>query len=191
MSLIIGDGWGGTKKLRITDSGQAKVVSENHELQHDVSINEGQAYQVISVDTGITAATETQLHIINTSSTRNCVITFIRMQAITNTASKPVVGEYWEMGFGRTVSSGGTAATPVNMNQNSSNAAEVTVTGINPTMAGTFTPIDRWYNVGNAEQVYNKQGSIILGQNDTFEIRLVSAGTGEAVTRVTFLMKEK
>jgi hypothetical protein len=172
----------------VTSNNQLRVLSEGHHIQHHHAFFNESTYQVISVDTGITAATETQLHLINNSATHKCVLTFIRTQAITNTASKPVVGEYWEMGTGRTVASGGTAATPVNTNPGSGKAAAVTATGINPTMTGTFTPIDRWYNVGNEEHLWEKHGSIVLGLNDTFEIRLVSAGTGEAVARITFMM---
>lgn len=177
--------------LGITKEHQIKARSESHELQHHVSWFAEEAYQAISVDTGITAATQTLLHIKNTSATKNLVLSFVRMQAITNTASKPVVGEYFEMGLGRTVDSGGTVVTPVNVNALSGKVADAVLTGIDPTMAGTFTAIDRWYNESNNEQTYNKHGSIILGLNDTFEVRLVSAGTGEAVVRATFMMLDK
>lgn len=174
--------------LGITKDHQALVRAENHELQHHIALLKQRSFQVISVDTGITAKTQTLLHLKNNDSTRKCVVSFIRMQAITNTASKPVVGEYFEVGFGRTVSSGGTAATPVNTFVGSGRTANVTCTGIDPTMAGTFTAIDRWYNEGNGEHTYNKQGSIVLDLNDTMEIRLLSAGTGEATCRITFMM---
>jgi len=193
MALPISGIYNGTQEKVISASmdGQLSVISESLELQHYVSRVKENTYQVISVDTGITAATETQMHIKNDDPDKLCVISFIRVQAITNTASKPVVGEYWQLGFGRTVSSGGTAATPVNTFVGSGNTASVTCTGINPTMAGTFTEIDRWYNESNNIQVWNKQGSIILGLNDTFEARLVSGGTGEAMCRVTFMMIDK
>ena len=175
----------------VTPEHQIKSRSESHELQHHVSWLSEEAYQAISVDTGITAATQTLLHVKNTSATKNLVVSFIRFQAITDTANKPVVGEYFEMGFGRTVDAGGTPAIPVNMNTLSGKVAEATVTGVDPTMAGTFVPIDRWYNENNNEHKYDKHGSIVLGLNDTFEIRLVSAGAGEAVCRVTFMMLDK
>ena len=188
MGLQIESGDGSGKTAYVDSENQIRTVTESHELQHHVSRTAGRAFQVISVDTGITATTQTIMHIKNDDPNRILVISFIRMQAITDTASKPVVGEYFEMGLGRTVSSGGTAATPVNMNASSGNTASVTCTGIAPTMTGTFTLIDRWYNEGNGEFTYNKQGSIILGLNNTFEVRLLSAGTGEAKCRVTFMM---
>jgi len=188
MGLIIEDGLGSGRTVGIDTDNQLQTVTESHELQHHVSRKDGRSFQVLSVDTGITAKTQTVMHIKNDDAARLLVVSFIRVQAITNTASKPVVGEYFEMGFGRTVGSGGTAATPVNMNASSGNTASVTVTGIDPTMAGTFTAIDRWYNEGNGMLTYNKQGSLILGLNDTFEVRLLSAGTGEAFCRITFMM---
>ncbi len=188
MGFQIEDGTGSGHVAQVTSTNQVKTITESHELQHHISRNFGQSYQVISTDTGITAATQTILHLKNTDTTRKMVISFIRMQAITNTASKPVVGEYFQMGLGRTVSSGGTEVTPVNVNASSGNVASVVATGVDPTMAGTFSETDRWYNEGNNEHSYNKQGSHILGLNDTFEVRLVSAGTGEAYCRITFMM---
>lgn len=168
---------------------QLKVVSESQELQHHNAWNSAQTYQVLSVDTGITAATQTLLHIINIDPTRRAVFTFIRAEAITDTANKPVAGEYFELGFGRTVASGGTVATPVNTVAGNGNIALVTATGIDPTMTGTFVPIDRKYNQSSAsEWIMNKEGSIILDLNQTMELRFVSAGAGEAKCRFTFSM---
>ena len=188
--MLIEDGQGKGFVAGVTDENQLKVLAENHELQHHESIVSGQVYQAQSIDTGITAKTQTLLHLKNNYPARLLVITFIRFQAITNTASKPVVGEYFETGFGRTISSGGTATTPVNMNSTSGNVASVTATGIDPTMTGTFTTVDRVYHKASGDEyVYNKQGSIILGLNDTFEVRFLSAGTGESKCRITFMLK--
>lgn len=189
MSDQIKDGTGRGFLLGITPQNQAKVVAEVHSLQHHIARHTGQTYQAISIDTGITAKTQTLLHLINTDADKVLVISYMRMQAITDTASKPVVGEFFEIGFGRTVASGGSTTTPVNMNRASGNVAKVTATGIDPTMAGTFTAFDRVYNESSGrEYVFNKEGSIILGLNDTIEIRFVSAGAGEAKARITFMM---
>ena len=179
--------------LQITSEYQALVRSENHELQHHISWNDGEVYQAQAVDTGITAESTTLLHLKNTSSTHDLVISFIRVQAITNTASKPVVGEYFTLGFDETLTSGGTTITPVNTNNAgfSGNVADVIATGVDPVMGGTFVEIDRWYNEGNGEKVWNKQGSIIIGKNRTFSVKFLSAGTGEAKARVTFSMMKK
>jgi hypothetical protein len=55
---------------------------------------------------------------------------------------------------------------------------------------GVFTQIDRVYTKAGDQVVYNKQGSIILGLNDTFSIKFVSTGTGTGAARVTFMMLE-
>lgn len=175
----------------VTSEHQLKVQAESHSMQHHISWVNEEVYQAISTDTGITAKTQTLLHIKNTSSTKNLVISFVRMQCVTNTASKPVVGEYFQLGLGEIVASGGTETTPVNMNTLSGKVAEATCTGIDPTMSGTFTEIDKYYDTSNEEHIHNKQGSIILGLNDTFSVRFVSAGTGEAVARATFMMINK
>lgn len=189
MPDMIRDGTGSGFLLEVTDENQIKVVSESHSLQHHVSRHFGQTYQALSIDTGITAQTQTLLHLKNTDADRALVISFIRMQAITDTANKPVAGEFFEMGFDRTVASGGTTTVPVNMNKKLNNVAKVTATGIDPTMTGTFAAIDRIYNKASGEEyVFNKEGSIILGLNNTFEVRFVSGGVGEAKCRITFAM---
>lgn len=174
----------------VTTEHQIKVRAENHELQHHISWETESAYQAISIDTGITAADQTVFHLKNNSATQDCVISFVRIVDMT-TITTHVVGNYFELGFGRTVASDGTETTPVNLNVSSGKAASVTVTGIAPTMAGTFTAIDRAYTVLGEEVVFDKQGSIILGLDDTFEVRFISTGTGEARVRVTFMMMDK
>ncbi len=173
----------------VTPGHQLLVQSEVHELQHHISRHEANTYQAISIDTGITAQDQTVFHIINNSATHNCVISFIRFVDITSITTK-VIGNYFELGFGRTAASG-TTTTPVNMNVASGKVADVTVTGIDPTMSGSFTAIDRFYTVLGDDVVLNKHGSIILGLNNTFEIRFISTGTGEARVRITFMMIAK
>lgn len=173
----------------VTDEGQVTVQSESHELQHHIARHDGNTYQVEAIDTGITAQTQTILHIKNNDPDRICVIAFSRMQAI-NTASVPLIGDYWEIGFNRTVASGGTVLTPINTSPSAGKAASVTCTGATaPTMAGTMAVLDTQYpNANGQEIVYNKHGSIILSLNDTFEVRHTATGTGQSKARITFMM---
>jgi hypothetical protein len=162
----------------VTDEHQLEVRSENHELQHHISWVDENVYQAIYNDTGITAASQTVLHVKNTSSTKRLVISFVRlldMSSITTYAA----GNYFTMGFNEVYASAGDVVTPVNTNVSSGKVAEATVYG-DPTMAdtGVFTQIDRVYTKAGDQVVYNKQGSIILGLNDTFSIKFVSTGTG-------------
>jgi hypothetical protein len=57
-------------------------------------------------------------------------------------------------------------------------------------MAGTFTQFDKWYPGADQMMTYNKHGSLIIGFNDTLEIRLVTDHTaGNALARVTGMFK--
>jgi hypothetical protein len=174
----------------VTKENQLEVRSENHELQHHISWVDENVYQAIYNDTGITAASQTVLHIKNTSSTKRLVISFIRlmdMSSITTYAA----GNYFTMGFNEVYASAGDVVTPVNTSVSSGKVADATVYR-DPTMAdtGVFTQIDRVYTKAGDQVTYNKQGSIILGLNDTFSIKFVSTGTGSGAARVTFMMLE-
>jgi len=190
--MIITDGVGQGYSAKVTKQNQIQAYSESVALQHYVSINNGQAYQVIGDFTSMNNSTHTILHIKNDDPDRNLILTYVRMSTVDQAGgtAPPSAGQYWQMGFGRTVSSGGTAVTPVNMNRDSGNSATVTVTDNNPTMTGTFTEIDRHYIDGEAdEHTYNKEGTIILGLNDTFEVRVTTSSTsGTAYCRASFLM---
>ena len=65
MGIQIEDGLGKGIVTGVTASNQLLTQSESQELQHYESLINEQAYQVISVDTGITAATQTILHVRN------------------------------------------------------------------------------------------------------------------------------
>lgn len=192
MALRIEDGGGTGRQVQVTDEFQLKVVSENHELQHHESLTNGEAYQVIGDFAAVNNSTHAVLHLKNDDTTKLLVVSFIRVQLlnVSGGTALPDPGNRFEIGFGRTVSSGGTAVTPVNMNTTSGNTASVTATDNNPTMAGTFTEFDRWYpDSGESMMTFNKQGSLILGQDDTLEVRVVSDHTaGTAYARVTFMM---
>jgi hypothetical protein len=188
MAFLVEDGTGRGYKAAVTDENQLATVAEIHELQHHISRTQGEVYQIIGLETAITASTQTVLHIKNTSSTLKMVVSYIRMQIAGESGGTALTdaATYFQMGFGRTYVSGGALVTPVNMNVTSANSAPCTAYNDSPVMAGTFTEIDRWYPNGDAMQVFNKHGSLILGLNDTMEIRLVTDHTaGHAYARVT------
>jgi hypothetical protein len=174
--------------------GKLFTISETHSLQHENSWYNENTYQVIG-DVTLANATTTVLHLKNTDATRNLVISYVRVQAIdpTGGTAPPAAANYFQLGLDETVSSGGTAVTPVNVNAGSGRVADVTATDNGPTMAGTFAELDRWYlDSDGGAQTWNKEGSIILGLNDTFSVRVVSDNTGgTAYARVTFMMIER
>jgi len=179
----------------VTSRGQLETQAETKELQTYISEMDGETYQVQGHSVTLTSATHTVLHLKNDSSTQNAQVVFIEIQGVT-LANSNLTSEYFELGFGRTVSSNGTAVIPTNMNRTFGKTASVTATegaGTTPTMAGTFVPFDRFYpGSANDKKSYNKAGSLILGQDDTMEIRYVGTGTtGVAYARIMFMMVDK
>ncbi len=173
----------------VSRENQLKVVSENHTLEHHISWHQENTYDVISVDTGITAQDQTVLHIINTSATKRCVLSHLRVTDLTTIVTH-VIGNYFGLGMGRTISSVGTVATPVNLHRGSGKVAEVTVTGIDPVMAGSYTEIDRIHTVLGERVTYEFYDAVILDLNDTFEVKFISTGTGESKVSLAFMMVE-
>ena len=176
MGIQVEDGKGTGKLLGVNKENRLLAVSINHEMQHHESWHSGQCYQFIGEITGVSNDTQSVLHIRNDSSTHKIVISYIRIQGDESGAT-PDEDSYWEIGFGTTYSAGGSTATPVNMNRASGNAADATVY-IDATVTGTFIQADRWQQESNgAMMTYNKHGSIILGKNDTIELRYSTAQT--------------
>ena len=173
----------------VTDEHQLEVQAEIHELQHHVSRATGQSYQVLGVTDTLTAAIVPVLHITNNDPDRKMVVSFIRSGVVATNATLPNIADYFSVGFG-TTASGGTEITPTNANRTSGSDALVTALSSTPTSAGTFVEFDRWYPASSGDRIsYNKQGSVILGLNDSLEIRHTSTGTaGTSWARVTLMM---
>jgi hypothetical protein len=179
------------KIVNVTNDHQLQVQSEFHELQHYMAIKHGQSYQIEGIDSGITATTQTILHIKNVDPVRKAVLSYIRLQAVTG-GTYPSVGEKWEMGLGDTIASGGTSEVSINTHPSSGNTALIEATQGSPTMNDTMAVMDtQWPESNGKEITYNKHGSIILGLNDTFSIRYTSASTGSAKARITVMMDDE
>ena len=192
MGLQIEDGEGKGVSAGVTNGKQLKVQSENRELQHYNSLEYGRAYQVIG-DVEITGGTQTVMHMTNDSQDK-LAISFVRLQAVdfNGGTAPPNSGTYYQFGFDTSYVSNGDSVTPVNMNRASNNTADVTAYDNAPTITGDFTEADRWFPTESEDMiVFNKQGSIILGQNNSFEIRITSnASSGLAYSRTTFFYVE-
>lgn len=175
----------------VTPEGQLKVEAEIHELQHHEARVQEQTYQVIGTAT-IANATTTVLHLKNNDPERDMVVSSIRLQSIdpSGGTAPPAAANFFSIGYDRTISSGGSAVTPVNTNAASGKVAAGTFTDSGPTMTGTFKELDRWYlDSDGGTNTFNNQGSLILKINDTLEIRFTSDNTsGTAYARVTFMM---
>ena len=193
MSLIITDGEGTGYTAGVTNENQLKTLAVTHSIQHHNSRVEGNAYQAVGEFGAINNATHTVLHISNLSSSLDLVVTYLRLNVLglTGGTALPDIATYFQIGFGATVDTGGTLITPVNMNQSSGKAAPVIATDNNPTMAGTFIEIDKWYSEGQGvENTYYKDGSIVLGVGETISVRVTSDHTtGLAYARMSFIME--
>lgn len=178
----------------VNKHGEGKVKSTSSELQHVIAERDGLAFQVIGDFTSVNNSTHTILHIENTSSSKNLYITFNRLQTVdlAGGTALPSANTYWQLGYGRTYASGGTAVTPTNTNQYSGKTADAVCYGNNPTMSGTFVELDRYYIQSEAdEQSYNKYGALALGKGNTYELRLVSDNTsGTAYCCVSFFYED-
>jgi len=177
----------------VTREFQLKTRTESHELNHHVSWTEENTYQAIFTDTGIVNGGNTVMWIKNTSATKKLVVSFIRVSDM-STITTYVAGNYFSIGVNQLITlDTGDAVTPVNMNIASGKVAEATVKGDlmhGWTDSGAFAEVDRVYTVAGKSETWNKQGSLILGLNDTLSIKFVSTGTGSATARVTFMMME-
>ena len=186
--MLIEDGQGTGYKAHVTNEHELVVRAVSESIQRHRS-EVGDAYQVIGDFAAVNNSTFPVLHIKNTHTSKVMYITYIRLQPVSLSGGAFSSDTFFSIGTGRTVASGGTVVTPVNMNLGSGKTANATCTDNNPTMSGTFTEFDRWYPDANHKmQTFNKEGSISLAQNDTLEITLRSNHTdGTAYARVSFV----
>jgi len=189
--MHIDDGTGSGKKAKVSAENRLLTQSVSESLQHHISREEQQAYQVIGSAT-IANATTPVLHIKNTSSSLWLVVTYIRCTTVdaAGGTALPSDATRWQLALNRTHASGGSAVTPVNINTGSSNPANVTVYDSGPTLAGTAAVIDDEPIEAEGKLAkWNKDGSVIVSPSGTIEISLVSDHTsGTARARMSFLM---
>lgn len=186
--MIIEDGTGNGYQVKISDENALKIVGETHHIQHHFSKIKGQTFQLLSTLSFNASGSHSLIHIKNTSASLLLGITYIRLQGV-GFSSLPSENDYISIGGDTTYSSGGTTITPINMNFKSGNVADI-IAYKDSTVTGTLSEIDRWYIKDNGtEERYEKWGSILLGQNNTFEVVLNTINTsGTFKTRITFCM---
>jgi len=176
---------------KVGDDRRLRVYAKSASIQHTVSEDDEEAYQVVSI-TSLSSGTVPVLHIKNTSTTKLMIITYIRHQVIgaTGGTSFPNTSNYFSVRLGRLYASGGTECSPVNVYSGSGNEAEVTCYGNDPTLSGTAQEIDRWYTKADGDMnTYNKEGALIIPPNKTMEIAYVGDQTGGTIfARVSFIM---
>ena len=77
MSIKIEDGTGKGYQVKINSNNQLKTQAEIHELQHEISREKGQVYQIIGKEASVAATTQTLLHVKNISDHLSMVISYM------------------------------------------------------------------------------------------------------------------
>ena len=194
MNVVLKDGTGSGKTGRITGANRVTTLALQVPHQMHVALVKEQAYQVQG-SASPNNNTEGLLHLKNTSESLYLIITYIRAQFydFAGGTAVPNAATYFDYGHGQTYTSGGTAATPINTNAGSSNAAAVTAydsSAASLVMGGTFSSLDTYHVKEEAEMVvWRKEGSIVITPGKTFTLRITTDHTsGVAYGRVSFLM---
>lgn len=172
----------------VNKDSQLSVISENIDLGLYTSFFSEDTYHVFC-SVSAASGTTTVMNFKNEDTTKICVIAELEMQLV-GTTTTDSAATYFEIGFDRTISSGGTTVTATNQNRASGNTANVSVTNNGPTMTGTFISDNKIFPTSSSA-ILRKTGrdGTILGLNDTMEIRLVTDNTsGLATVHTTFIM---
>lgn len=193
MGFNIDDGTGKGYSVKVNSDNEMSVEAVVHQLQHSISRNTAQVYQVIGEVTNVSSGINTLLHITNDSPNLHIVISYIRLQAPALDGTAVVdFNTCFQIGHGTEYVSNGIVASPVNMNLSSGNIANLSAYKNEPVISGAFTEFDRWYPDSlNTMMVFNKNGSLILGRGDTLEIRLITNQlSGFVYCRVTLFFMD-
>ena len=190
MGFFLEDGTGTGLRVRVTGENQLETQAEVHELQHHISIRDGQVYQAIGTHTLTTSGAKTILHMKNDDADRLLIVSYMRLQFPGGDGTIDD-NTYFIGGFDTLYSAGGNTVSPVNMNRTSGNVANATVYHNNPNVTGSLEEFDRWYS-DKSMQTFNKHGSIILGLGDTMEWRIqTDQSSGEVYVRITLMMIDR
>jgi hypothetical protein len=185
----ITDGKGSGRAAEVNIHNRLETDATSHSAQSRASIQDEQSYQISTTHT-ITNSDVPMLYLQNDSSTHHLVITYIRVMSIGAAASN--VGAYFTILLGDSYTSGGTALTAINVNENSGNIADSTAyDGTNSLTVSGGSEIDRNWTA-NTMQSYDKEGSVVLGKNDSITINhLGSTVAGTAYARISYYFIEK
>lgn len=187
------DGTGKGYLARVAKDNRLQVYSNSASNQHVASEENHGAFQVIGTAT-LASGTVVALHIKNTNTEDTLVCSYIRHQIIDHAGGTalPNASNYFRVALGRTYSSGGSTATPVNVYSGSGETPGATIYQGAPTLAGTAREIDRWYTKAEADMnTFNKEGALIIPPNQTLELAYVGDQTsGTIYTRLSFYVEE-
>ncbi len=188
----IRDGGGSGRLVKVSRENRLEVESKTESLQHHVSNEHEQAYQVIGT-AALASGTITALHIKNISNDKNLIATYIRHQIIgpSGGTAFPNSGNYFSVALGRTYASGGVVTLPVNVFSGSGNTADVVAYKDTPVLEGTANEIDRWHTKADGDMnTYNKEGALIIPPSQTLELSYIGdQSSGILYARLSFIME--
>lgn len=191
MGIMIEDGTGSGKLAQVSDE-RLRTFAVSSSLTNHISAGHDNQTVFTAIGTAtVVSGTTVLLHVINNDQSNLLVLDRVTVQASGLGGTLPLSGTYFSLGYGRTVTSGGTAITPVNLNRTATNAANVTATSSNPNMTGTFVESHRWLVQSNGqvfELITPKSDDIMLGRSNTVEVQLNSNTSGNVLTIFKFFM---
>ncbi|GAG40614.1 unnamed protein product, partial [marine sediment metagenome] len=138
----------------------------------------------------LTAASQVILHIKNTSVDKSMVLTDVQMQTVGEVGVIPAVGMYWDLVLGAEIT-GGDVQTPINLNSNSGNQAEVDSKDGTPTVSVAGDVAFRIYPKLDGEILKETfDEAIVLGPNGSLCVLYTTTGSaGVGVCNATFYMQ--
>jgi len=186
---LIEDGKGRGRQVAVDFRNRIETSSLTKAFQHVVSHQDGLTYQFIG-DAAEFNGTASVLWIENTSSTKDLVVSYIRVQLVGTdaTAVSATSSKFFRLNKDSSSRSGGATITPINMNFKSGLTADANAFSGNTAMTSTAgSEFDRWYPNSSGMMTFNKEGSLILGKGDVLEVAFTSneAQGATAYARVT------
>jgi hypothetical protein len=187
--MNIDDGIGRGFSAKVNKENRLGVESVSLAAQAVRSREYGEAFQVEGTIT-ITTSDTPVLWIRNDSQDKLLVVTYLRVMSIGAAASN--VDGYFTIKLGSTYTSGGGAVTPVNLNRNSGRISPtVAYDGSSSLTLSGGSQIDKNWEA-NSMQAYNKEGSIVLGNNDAISVwHKGSTVAGSAYARISYYFIDK
>lgn len=185
MSDMIKDGTGQCHYAKVDSTNRLSTTAITTSTQNYVSRINKNSFQVWGT-ASINTSEVPVLFLKNTSTTKDIVITYIRVMSVSAAATNE--NAYFSIKLAGSYISGGDAVTPVNMFASSAltASAEAYQGTTALSISSTFKEIDRSYD-SNSQVVYRKDGSIILTTSDAIAITHTgSTVAGTAYARISF-----
>ena len=191
MGLQIEDGTGTGQLVEVSDN-RLRAFAVGVSLTNHISLEQDNQTVFTALGTStVVSGTTVLLHIINNDPSNLLVVDRVVVQSAGLGGTLPLSGTYFSLGYNRTVTSGGTVLTPVNLNRTATKVANVTATSGNPNMTGTFLESHRWLVQANGvafELITPESNDILLGRSNTIEVQLNSNTSGNILTIFKFFM---